>query len=564
MQNLIVIPVLGAVGLLLALFVTFGIKRLPAGTVIMQEYLSSIENVIGAFINKHYIVAAGLILVVFFIIAFLFNLPAAISFLCGFLVTIFILNRVMDIIAKAGIRTTATTADKALAVMLCGSFVSAILVMAVVLLGCGLLFWAIGNPRTINLFLLGISMAALLYSTGSSIFRSTITSNEASYLLLSGSTTVDLFESCAVALAGAMTIGALGMVHFGFAGVILPLIIFSVGLIICIFALIYIIIYRRQGMEKVMGRTIFLYTLFLILVSLIVVRYLLPGEQLKVFLAVVLGLGSALLLFLPLVVSIPSIFKQDDSNAFWTRYYLVICIPVLLLSFLLSYHSAGFYGVSITGLAILLYAGIAVFIQSFAKIKFFATGLTAGVMDENDAPDENEDGYKETVATSFSVAATTFAAFILLLAFIQVARVQEICIITNGLVLLGLAIGGVLPYLFTSWVNNSAQQGSDDNSGFDNNDDKLEEEAVKQDSEVTKDYNIYTYRESLLVLLAAAAIPLLTGFLLGKQVLAALIIGTSIAGILLVIVRAKNYEPHLSILIKFLLILSLSIAAPLL
>ena len=70
--------------------------------------------------------------------------------------------------------------------------------------------------------------------------------------------------------------------------------------------------------------------------------------------------------------------------------------------------------------------------------------------------------------------------------------------------------------------------------------------------------------ENLCWLLVTAAIPLLTGFLLGKQVLTALLIGTTIAGICLVMLRTKNYEPHLSILIKFLLILSLSIAAPLL
>lgn len=565
MQNLIVI--LGVAGLLLALFITMGIKRLSPGTVSVQEYLSYIENITGAFINKHYIVAAGLALVAFFIIVFLFDLSAAISFLCGVLVSILLVNRVIDIIMKAGSRTAAAgiSSDKALAIMLCGSFVSAILVMALVLLGCGALFLATGNPTTITLFLLGISMVALLYSTGSSIFSSSINKTETAYLLPAGAITIDLFESGAVALAGAMTIGAL--VCFGFSGVLLPLAIFSVGLVACILALIVVIIYRQQGLTKIMGKAIGLYTLFFIIFSLIVIRYLLPGEQLKVFLTVVLGAGSALLFFLPLGFGIPSIFNIDD-NAFGNRYYLFICIPVLLLVLFLSYRSTGFYGVSITGLAILLFVGLAVFIQSFTQIKFLAAGLTAGAIDKKDDPGEKDDAYayEGMVATNFSIASTAVAAFILLLAFIQVARVQEICIITNGLVLFGLAIGAVLPYLFTSWVNNSArvQPDTDENGGSDDNDDRLEGEIEKPENQVTNNDNYYVGRESLLVLLAAVAIPLLTGFLLGKQALTALLIGTSIAGILLVVLRAKNYQPHLSILIKFLLILSLAMAAPLL
>ncbi len=561
----ILIIVLGVASLLLALFITMGIKRLPPGTVTMQEYLSYIDNITGAFINKHYIVAAGLALVAFFIITFLFNIPMAISFLCGVLVSILLLNRIMDIILKSGIRTAATgnSTDKALAVMLCGSLVSAILVMALILLGCGLLFLAKGNPTTINLFLLGIGMVALLYSTGSSIFSSTVNKTETSYLLPAGAIAIDLFESCAVALVGAITVGTLGMARFGFGGVLLPLLIFSAGLVACTLVLILVIIYRQQGLGKITGKAIILYTLFLIVFSLIVTRYLLPGEQLKIFLKVVLGSGLALLLFVLPGFGIPSIFNTNDSNDFWNRYYPVICIPVLFLVLFLSYRSAGLYGVSITGLAILVFAGIAVFIQSFTQINFLSAGLTAGDMDKTDTPGEKDHDYNETAVTNFSIASTAFVAIILLLIFIQVARVEEICTITNWLVLVGLIIGGVLPYLFTSWVDSSArvQQNTDDNGG---SDDGLEREVEIQESQITKDYNIYACRESLLVLLAAAAIPLLTGFLLGKQVLTALLIGTTIAGILLVIVRAKNYEPHLSILIKFLLILSLSIAAPLL
>lgn len=561
----ILIIVLGVASLLLALFITIGIKRLPPGTVTMQEYLSYIDNITGAFINKHYIVAAGLALVAFFIINFLFNLPAALSFLCGVLVSILLLNRVIDIITNASIRTAAAgiCTDKALAIMLCGSLVSAILVMALILLGCGLLFLAKGNPTTINLFLLGVSMVALLHSTGSSIFNSTINKMETSYLLPAGAIAIDLFESGAVALVGAITMGTLGMARFGLGGVLLPLLIFSGGLIACILVLMLVVIYRQQGLEKTTGKAIILYTLFLIIFSLIVTMYLLPGEQLKVFLTVVIGSGSALLLFVLPGSGIVTIFNTNDSIDFWNRYYPVICIPVLLLVLFLSYRSAGLYGVSITGLTILVFAGIAVFIQSFTQIKFLSTGLTARDMDKTDNLDEKADNYNETATTTFSISSMAFVTIILLLAFIQVAGVEEKVIINNGLVLVGLIIGGVLPYLFTSWVDSSArvQQDTADNDGAD---DGLEREMEIPESQITKDYNIYACRESLLVLLAAAAIPLLTGFLLGKQVLTALLIGTTIAGILLVMLRTKNYEPHLSILIKFLLILSLSIAAPLL
>ncbi len=436
--------------------------------------------------------------------------------------------------------------------------------MALALLGCGLLFLITGHVGTINFFLLGISMVALLYSTGSNIFRSTSTGTENSYLLSSGSIAMDLFESCTVALAGVMTIGILVMTRFGWAGVLLPLVIFSAGLIACILVLILIIVYRQQDLGKIMGKAISFYTLFLIVFSLIAVMYLLPGEQFKVILALGAGLALALLLFLPLSWDIPSIFKQN-GNLHRNRDFVAIYIPVLFLALLLSYYGVGFYGVSIIGLAVLLFTGMAVFIQSFAQIKLLAAGLAVG----NDSSGGGDECYEEII-NYFSITALVFAAVILFLVFTQVAQIQKIGL-NNGLVLAGLVIGSVLPYLFTSWINNGSrvEQGDNGNGDYGDNDDnndnaKLEGEALQQESGGIKNQEYYVCRESLLVLLAAVAIPLLTGFLLGKQVLAALLIGSSGAGILLVVVRAENYEPDLSILIKFLLIVSLAIAAPLL
>lgn len=583
---LVYTPVLGAGGLLLAVFLILGINRLTPGTVATNKNVVNISNLSRAFLNRYYIIATGVALVAFLIFGFSYEWPSALCFLVGVLVSLLLLNQTIVNLQQAGIRaanSAASSTGKAMAVLLCAGSVSGLLVMSVVLLGCGLLFFSIGGtPYSLSLFVLGVCLPAIFFAAAGNFFilslksktgesgalqpEEYLTAKQISALLFSGTATLDLFGSCTAALAGAMSIGALGMVRYGFGGVLLPLLVFAVALLASMGILLLIIILRNQGWLKVTTIATCLFALFMLLFTLAASKYLLPGEQIKVFLSVVAGSGAAMLLLLPWRhLKLPPFLGNFNS------YHLLISIPAILLALAFSYYISGFYGASLAALAVLIFTGVAVFIQTLEQMQNYSLGIVEITMGD-EKPADMEKLYREIAAgrdsseepvACFNPSAAFFAAAALLLTFIQMAEVGEIPA-GNGMVLLGLAIGGILPYLFSGWMAGEDRTRPEE-SYFEANE-NLEDEVTGEQKPrlLLENFGYHDYKESLLVLLLAAAIPLLTGFLLGKQVLAALLVGVVISGIILAILRVRNYSyiANLNLLIKFLLVISLTLAVP--
>lgn len=569
---------------MLAIFLTMGINRLTPGAIATNKNVVNIKSLTGAFLNKHYIIATGIALVAFFMLGFLYGWSSALCFLGGTLTSLLLLNRTINNLQQAGTRAVnaaVSSPDQAMAVMLCAGSVSGLLVMSLVLLGCGLLFLAVGTPGALSLFVLGVCLPAMCYAVATEFFTLSCEHKapepEAgliSALLFPATTTLDLYASCTSALAGAMSIGALGMVQYGYGGVLLPLVVFAAALLALMGILLIIITRRNQGWLQTTAILAGLFTLFIVLFTLAAIKYLLPGEQLRVFLAVAAGSGAGLILFLPLCLELPLFFSKSHRDTSWKRYHLLISAPVLLLALAFSYYISGFYGVSMAALTVLLFTGMAVFIQMFERIQNHSLGLIDGIRAENEKPAELEKAYAEIAAVRdssgkptgyFHIGAMALAAFTLLLTFIQVARVKEMPV-QSGMVLLGLVIGGILPYLFAAWMAGEDQNRAEEMHLQDDENPEDEMTGEEQTNFTLPEYRYGDFRESLLVLVLAAAIPLLTGFLLGKQTLAALLVGTVVSGILLAILRVRDYSntANLNILIKFLLIISLAIAAPLL
>jgi K(+)-stimulated pyrophosphate-energized sodium pump len=577
MQSLITYtPVLGVVALVLALFLAAGIKRLSPGTVVMQEYQASINDATEAFLNRFYIIAAGVALAAFIILGFIHNWIGAGIFLCGALASLLVINKGIANLIKTGTRAAGNPL-KAQALMLCGASITGLLLMALVMLGCSLAFFGSGNAG-VALFLLGLSLIIMLYAVGSSIFSVLFNklAERDAFLLTrlpvmerlpgifqSGSTTLDLFESCTIALAGAMTIGALGMKSYGFGGLLLPLSVFAAAVLACMAALLAIIVFRNQDQFKVIGRTLILYTLFLVLFSLLEVKYLLPREQIRIFLSIAAGLGTAIFLLLPLGLEFPPFFKNDDSQSAWDKYHRLIATPAALLALLFSYYIAGLYGVSITTLAVLMFAGIVAFARSLEGIQEFTGHIATSIDETEETTAEADTEIAATIDNStkalnyYSIIAMAFAALTLLMTWVQVARVGKIEIF-NGLVLISLLIGGALPFLFRGWIGESQMPADVNDDQEDSEDEIISAEDAR--SSLLENGIDYISKKSLLVVLVAAAIPLLTGYLLGKPALVAMLTGAGIAGILLIISKANMGSgiAYLNVVVKFMFVISLA------
>jgi K(+)-stimulated pyrophosphate-energized sodium pump len=584
MQNyLIYIPVLGAAGLLLALFLVLGINRLPSGTIAADENAAQSGSLLQAFLSRYYIIATGGALVAFCILGFLYGWSSALCFLVGIGTALLLLHQTIANLQRAENRAAAAgSGGKAVAVLLCAASAVGLLAFSVVFLGCSLLFFCVGTPMALGFFVLGVALPALFYAVAGNFLIPAIktetrvsealrpeadsTADPILALLHSGTTVLDLCSSCTAALAGTMIIGALGMAQYGFGGVLLPLLIFAAAVPAYMIILLLIIILRNWGWLKATAVSLSLFALFMLGAALAAIKFLLPGEQMKIFLSFGAGWAAALILLLPWYFTPPGFFNKTRS------YHMLISIPVLLLALALAYYTSGFYGIAIAVLAVILFTGIAVFMQTLNPMRDYSRGLIDGTTMENEEPADSEKVYQEIAAgrdhydkpgSCFNICSAVLAAIVLLLAFTQMARMGEIPVL-NGVVWLSLAIGGILPYLFSGWMAGEDRSPSE-GSGLEGNEIPADEilDDVRDDF-LGPDFSYDAYGESLLVLVMATAIPLLMGLLLGKQALTALLIGALVSAALLATLRVRQYPgiANLNLLLKFLLIVSLALVIP--